>query len=256
MQTDRWVDQLIEAVRRRLEPQELTLAEEASEVSAGYLRKALGGTRNIMLAKYLRICENSGLDPAEIFAEVFPIHEEPLDFGVPIPSCPSPPIVRQIRRRIRQGGEVAIPLPRPWLEWLDTLRYDKPLKALELTESTIDFIPLEDAPLALGVWGSSCRLLSRYEDGFLACLEGLKLSRQQKNWLHEVSLLRRISFMVMSMAANYSGALEISERASLLCLRRNALDLLGQVLVDQGAFLGYLERYQEAEGMFRSALAG
>lgn len=254
MQAEEWVDRLIAAVRRRIGGKELSAAEELSGVSAGYLRKAQGTTRNIMLVKFLRICKNAEIDPAEIFAEVFPAPESKLDFGIPIPQRPVPHIVRRVRERLEQSEEGASTIPRHWLEWLDELRYDKPHRALKLLEETLDFVKLEDLPLALGVWASTCRLMTRNDEAFLACLEGLELAKSRKDWLGEVDLLQRISFLISSMGADYRAALSISEEAATLSLRNDDLNLLGRVLVDQGTILYYLLRYDESENAFTTAL--
>ena len=251
MATEEWVDRLIAAVRKRLAPNQLVAAEEVSGVGAGYLRKAQGSTRNIMLAKFLRICENAGLDLPEIFAEVFPLAGPAPGLGVEVPSGPAPGIVRRIGRVDRPASA---PLPRSWLEWLDGLRYDDPGKVLGLIEDAIDFVPEKDLPLALGVWASTCRHVSRYEDGFLACQEGLRLARRGRDRLAEVDLLQRASYLVTSMTADYRAALGLSERATVLCARLGDMNTLGQIMVDQGLFLVYLERYEEAESAFLSGL--
>lgn len=254
MQAEEWVDRLIAAVRRRIGGKKLSAAEELSDVSAGYLRKAQGTTRNIMLIKFLRICENAEIDPAEIFAEVFPAPERKLDFGIPIPKRPVPNIVRRVRERLEQSEEGASTIPRHWLEWLDELRYDKPRRALKLLEDTLDLVKLEDLPLALGVWASTCRFFFRYEEAFLACIEGLEIARAQHDPLGEVDLLQRVSFLVASMAANYQAALSVSEQAAVLCSRSGDLSRLGQILVDQGQFLFYLDRHDESRTCLEVAL--
>jgi tetratricopeptide (TPR) repeat protein len=161
-----------------------------------------------------------------------------------------------VRRIGRRAGEpkVKTPLPRSWLEWLDGLRYDKPEKALGLIEDTLDFVQDEDLPLALGVWASACRHVSRYEEGFLACREGLRLARRGGDRLAEVDLLQRLSFLVTSLTADYSAALGLSERAAVLCARLGDLNRLGQIMVDQGVLLLYLECYDESESSFSAGL--
>ena len=255
MTINRWIDRLIAGVRRRLEPRELAAAEEASGVGAGYLRKAQGSTRNIMMAKFLRICKNAGLELSEIFDEVFPPNRLAPDFGIEVPLGPTPQIVRRVAQRCTEGsGMEAPPLPRAWLDELDALRYDRPAKVLGMIEGSLDLVHEEDLPFALGVWASACRHLSRYEEGFLACQEGLRLSRRKRDRLAEVDLLRRTSFLVISMTANYNAALAMSEHSTVLCARLANLKWLGRFMVDQGLFLVYLERHEEAESAFLASL--
>lgn len=254
MQAEEWVESLIAAVRRRVTPKKLGIAEELAGVGVGYLRKAQSQAQNIMLAKFLRVCVNAGIDPAEVFAEIFPVSEPALDFGVEIPQRPAPHIVKRVRQRLEQGETVAQPLPRSWLEWLDELRYDKPKLALSLTEDTIDFVREGDLPFALGIWGSTCRLFSRYDEGFLAILEGIELTKACQDQNDKIDLLQRISFMIVSMATNYRAALDISERAAVLCSRTGDLNRLGRIMVDQGIFLASLECYSEAEDSFLASL--
>lgn len=256
MRTDEWVDRLIAAVRRRIGGKELSEAETLAQVAPGYLRKAQGTTRNVMISKFLRICEHGGIDPAEIFAEAFPVEQPTLDYGIPIPKRPVPHIVRRVRELGAQTQEQhTSPFPRQLLEWFDELRYDKPERALKLTEAIVEHVSPTDYPLALGVWASTCRLCSRYDEAFLACVEGLEIAGRHEDRLGEVDLLQRLSFLIVSMSADYDAALRISERAGTLCLRTGDLNRVGRVLVDQGSILYYLQRYRESEETFESAIA-
>jgi tetratricopeptide (TPR) repeat protein len=85
-------------------------------------------------------------------------------------------------------------------------------------------------------------------------LEGLELAKSRKDWLGEVDLLQRISFLISSMGADYRAALRISEDAAALCSRCGDLNKLGQILVDQGHFLFYLEQYDDSRKVFEIAL--
>lgn len=255
MQSDQQVDRLIAAVRRRVDARNLSAAEDAIGVSRGYLRKAQGTTRNIMLAKFLGICAQADIDPAEVFAEVFPRKEPELDFGIPIPDRPVPHIVKRVRHRLDQDQEPAAAIPRSWLEWLDELRYDKPQRALRLVEETLDYVRRADLPFALGVWASTCRLLARNEEAICACLEGLEVARKNGDRLGEIDNLQRMSFLVISMSANYRAALKLSERAGVLAMRTGDQNRIGRVLVDQGTINYYLHRFTAAEESFTSALS-
>ncbi len=254
MQSDQQVDRLIAAVRRRVDARNLSAAEDAIGVSRGYLRKAQGTTRNIMLAKFLGICAQADIDPAEVFAEVFPRKEPELDFGIPIPDRPVPHIVKRVRHRLDRDQEPAAAIPRSWLEWLDELRYDKPQRALRLVEETLDYVRRADLPFALGVWASTCRLLARNEEAFLACLEGLEIASRNEDQLGRADQLRRISFLTTAITANYEDALAISERVAGLYARSGRLEKLGRVLVDQGTLLYYQLRFPESEKSFQTGL--
>lgn len=256
LQLGRWIDRLISAVRKRAEG-ELAEAEEQAEVASGYLRRAQYGDRNIMLAKFLRVCQKAGIYPGDVFAEVFPRTDCDPDFGMPTPMGPDPLVVRLARKRIENRDAETGDLPaldHTWLDRMDQLRYDNPREVISQAERAIAFVSFADIPRTLGIWASACRLCSRYDEALIALSFGLDMVREHGDKPAEIDLLQRASFVVASVSGNFWAALNLSERAAMLCIRSSSFTQLGRILVDQGIYLFSTDRMAESEAAFLRAL--
>lgn len=248
-----WADRLVAVLRRRA-GHHLADAELRAGVKPGYLRKAQSASVNVMMRKFLRICAEAQIEPGEIFAEVFPKTDYDPDFGLPVPNSPLPKIVKMARQHLEQSPMFPV-VDDAWLEWLDELRYDDPARAAQIAEEVVMSVGHHDIPQLLGIWASACRLIARYDEGFLALREALLLARQDEDRLTEADLLRRGASLVVSSSASYSVALSIVEQSASLYARSGEIDHLGRCLVSQGLFLIYLERRDEAEASFKTALS-
>ena len=251
--TQKWAERLIAVLRRRA-GSHLADAELKAGVKPGYLRKAQSASYNVMLRKFLRICVEAQIEPGEVFAEVFPKTDYDPDFGLPVPNIPLPKIVKMAYQHLEESPMFPV-VDDAWLEWLDDLRYDDPKRATEVAEGTVMSVRHCDIPRLLGIWASACRLIARYDDGFVALREALLLARQCEDRLTEAGLLRRGASLVVSSSASYSAALSIVEQSASLYARSGEFDHLGRCLVSQGLFLIYLERKEEAEISFKTALS-
>lgn len=248
-----WLDRLVAALRRRT-GNRLAEAEIKAGVKPGYLRKAQSASGNVMMRRFLHICSAADIEPGEIFAEVFPKTDYDPDLGMTVPDGPTPWIVKQARLRLDEPPRFPF-VNEAWLEGLDELRYNDPKRAARTAERAVRAVCIEHLPTLLGIWASSCRLSARYNDGFSAMREALRLAREQKDRLVEADLLRRGASLVVSATANYAAALKIVDHAASLYARSGNFDCLGRCLVSQGLFLMYLGRPEEAEKAFKTALA-
>lgn len=247
-----WSDRLVAVLRRRAGRQ-LADAERNAGVQPGYLRKAQSASVNVMLRKFLRICEEAQVEPGDVFAEVFPKTDYDSDFGLPVPNRPLP----KIAKMALQQWEAPPMLPmvnEAWLEWLDELRYEDPKATVRIAEEAVEVVQTQHTPRLLGIWASACRPLCRHEDAVLVLREALRLARLQMDRLSEADLLRRGAALVVSASANYVVALKIVELASALYARSGEIDRLGCTLVNQGIFLTYMERYSEAKTALESGV--
>lgn len=247
-----WLDRLVTALRRRA-GEHLAEAEQKAGVKPGYLRKAQSASSNIVLRKFLLICKAADIEPGEIFAEVFPKTDYDPDFGLAIPKGPLPWIVKKTRLCLQEAPSFPT-VGESWLIWLEEQRYNDPRRVRRIAEHAVGAVLQEQIPRLLGVWASSSRALAHYSDASSALREALRLARSNNDPTTEADLLRRGASLVVSASADYSTALKVAGQAASLCARIGDLDKLGRVLVSQGIFLYYLERFSDSESAFKSAL--
>lgn len=246
-----WTDRLVAVLRRRA-GRHLAAAEAQAGVRPGYLRKAQSASGNVMLRKFLAICEAADIDPGDVFHEVFPKSDLDPDFGLPVPNIPLPKIAKQAQRRAGEAPQRPAP-GADWLEWLDTLRYDDPRRALKTAEAAVNAVEPEHLTWLLGIWASACRPLCKHGEAFLVLREALRISRVGEDRLAEADTLQRCAALVVSASADYRVALRINERAIAYYATSARKDVMGQALVSQGIYLVYLERYLEADTAFHTA---
>ena len=247
-----WADRLVAVLRRRA-GRHLADAEVRAGVRPGYLRKAQSASGNVMLRKFLAICDAADIDPGDVFHEVFPKSDLDPDFGLPVPNMPLPKIAKRAQKRL--GKEPQRPaVGTDWLEWLDTLRYDDPRRAIQTAEAAVEVVESEHLVWLLGIWASACRLLCKHGEAFLVLREALHISRLTDNILAEANTLQRCASLVVSAKADYGVAIRINERAIAHHAASGRTEKMGQALVSQGIYLAYLERQDEAETTLQTAL--
>lgn len=162
-----------------------------------------------------------------------------------------PAIVSAARQRALESSPGTI--LRSHIERMDDLRYDDPEKALHGIESTIDFVDPNDVPLALGVYASCCRPLTRIRDAWSAISTALDLVQPNHQPTIRANLLQRAASLHRERC-HYGKALAISERATVEYARLGDLRGMAQTLVDQGSMLTRLGRFDEGESSFRSGI--
>lgn len=246
-----WTDRLVAVLRRRA-GRHLATAEIQAGVRPGYLRKAQSASGNVMLRKFLSICEAADIDPGDVFHEVFPKSDLDPDFGLPVPNIPLPKIAKLAQQRADQDPQRPA-VDAEWLEWLETLRYDHPRRAIRAAEAAVDAVESEHLTWLLGIWASACRFLGRNAQAFLVNREALRLAREQENRIAEADVLRRIASLVVSVTADYRGAIRINDKAIARYAASGATEKVGHALVNKGIYLVYLEQFGEAESTLHTA---
>lgn len=187
--------------------------------------------------------------PAEFFRRVFPLVD---DLPLKRPETEPPQIIAKVRGRLdlpRKGS-----IQRSHLAALDSLRFRDPLKAAEGVERVIEFIDADDLPFALGIWASSQRRVFEFDQAIHALSEGLQIAEQRKSQAALGDLLLRRG-CVAADHGDYYAALEMARDATDRYARACDWVSVGRTFVDRGAWLYYLERYNDAIAMQEQALS-
>lgn len=147
-----------------------------------------------------------------------------------------------------------LPTPdRAWLEQMDEARYERPRRTLALLLPEHDRVSDELMPLYLGITGSTYRMragqkveieadLKRAEEMVKA---GLEIAEDSGEGATIADLLQRLAYIVGDRG-RHKEALELVERAGGLYDRLGDRAGRGKALVDQGMFLGHLNRPADA----------
>ncbi len=151
---------------------------------------------------------------------------------------------------------------RSWLEEMDRARYEDPAGTLErLITRRLEVQPRYQA-LFFGVCGSTLRVLAgrsakieqQLNQAKIHIAFGLWIARKRSDGLAAADLLLRQSY-VCADRGEVGAALIDAERANAIFERCRSRPGRGQSLVDQGRYLYYLERTDEAIEAFDQALA-
>ena len=148
-----------------------------------------------------------------------------------------------------------------WLAELDQLRYEDPSEALAQLEGNAHRVPRELGPLFLGVCGSSYRTLAgrstRPDQKLKKAEDHILFGQWVANRLGaptaRADLDLRLSYVVADRG-DYAKALSIAERACGIFDRAGDATGRGKALADQGQYLIYLKRHQEAAHAYSIAL--
>ena len=157
-----------------------------------------------------------------------------------------------------------IEMPRPdkhWLMQLDQRRYEDPAGALGELQASAHQVPKKLSALFLGVCGSTYRILAgrsqRIEHRLRQAEDHIAFGRWIANRLRtpkaKADLDLRLSYVVADRG-HYAKALAIAESANATSEREKDLPGRGKALADQGRYLYYLKRHQEATNAYTAAL--
>lgn len=214
----------------------ITSLEQALGQSTGWWHyHSASGTLD--LHWFLASLEHLGLDPV-LFIRRHLGDEHGLNFDRP--QEPAPELVSVAQERFREqipGTGVG----RALLESLDERRRTQPEEALKLALMAVEHVELELLPMLCGVIGSALRLLLRLDDAAHWLQLGLRETAHSGDILNHGHLLRRYSY-VLAERADFLGAAETAEKATLLLLRGGDETGSAKGWVEQGMWLLYLNQ--------------
>ncbi len=150
-----------------------------------------------------------------------------------------------------------------YLDYLDRLRYEQADNAAKIAETVATGVvelvvcsPTERLELqckALGVYGSSARLLGQFTPAARAIRLGMKLAQRHDLEVSYAELLQRGAY-VLHDHGEYDRALGLLQDAQVIYSDLGLEKSLGMALVDRGIMLGQKGDYQRAQRVFRQAL--
>ncbi len=225
---------------------------------------------DLRLSDFLALLEHLGLDEGDFLRQALdkegvpalhrPVGEEPLLVArvrerlehKPRQESDRQPSDRQPSDR-QPSGRQESEFGLSFLESLDKLRYEDAELASTQALWAVNFVPPELLPRLLGIGGSTDRLRIRLRDAYHAIYFGLSLAREWGDFSATADLLQRLGYVV-AHDGSYHRALRLAEDAAVLHLREADSAGAGKALVDQGIWLHYLGRTQEAIRGQESAL--
>ncbi len=204
---------------------------------------------NITVHQLLKVLDHLGLDPVGFVRRALGAEGE---LELDRPRGNPPEIVVKAWNRIRSGEE-GRGIGGTYLDTLDQQRYQEPGEVVRLTRWAVDHVELELLPRLLGVAGSAWRLLILLDEAECAIHTGIEIAQQRDDRAAVGNLLQRLSYVVADRG-DHAEALRMSEQAAVIFLRCGDRLALGKSLVDQGIWLYYLDRPQEAIEAQKAAL--
>ncbi len=203
----------------------------------------------IKVSQLLSLLDHLGLDPVAFMRRALGA-EDGLELDRPHGTPPD--IVVRAWQRLESGDE-GDGLGETYLTTLDRRRYHKPKEVMEQALWAVDYVELALMPRLLGVAGSALRLLIKLAEAEQAIHAGLEIAQQRGDQATVANMLRRLAYVVADRGDRVE-ALRISERAALAHLRLGDRSGLAEATVDQGIWLHYLNRFEEANATHKSAL--
>ncbi|HEX9734004.1 MAG TPA: tetratricopeptide repeat protein [Thermoanaerobaculia bacterium] len=204
---------------------------------------------DLSVVQLLTVLDHLGIEPGRFLRKA--LGGEP-GWELDRPRGEPPEIVVRAWERVRAGKE-GKGVGRDYLDSLDERRYEEPWEVERLALQDVDDVELPLLPRLLGVAGSALRLLIRLDEAEHAIHAGIGISLEREDQMAVGDLLQRLAFVVADRG-EYADALGIAERAAILYLRTGDRIGVAKALVDQGIWLYYLGRPQEAIIAFESAL--
>jgi tetratricopeptide (TPR) repeat protein len=196
----------------------------------------------------LAILDFLGLDPvAFVRRQVGSPHGLELDR----PQGEAPEIVKRAWERFRSGEE-GTGVGETFLQSLDSMRYADPAGALALAEGSVAMVELELLPRLLGVVGSIFRMQLKMEEAQHAIHAGVEVAVSLNDHRTIGRLIQRLGYVFADMG-DHERALCHANAAASYVLQVGDHRALGPVMVDQGIWLYYLERYEDSLRVHRAA---
>ena len=223
-------------------------------LGAGYFKnQRRAGRRRVDLKILFRALDALDVDSAEFFTSV-------LGAADPVDSFKTE--AAALCRKARQAPSI-LTLPSPEaageerekidLAPIDALRNQDPQRVIRSVRAQIREAPEEQVPALLGIYASACRTLGKMEEAQIVLGRALEIAEERGDPALLADLLQRASY-VMGYRSEADKALALSEKATLQYVHLGDLAGVGKTLVDQGVWLGFLERTGEELHSFRSAL--
>jgi tetratricopeptide (TPR) repeat protein len=236
---ERLVEALDEEIRSRGYGS-IRAVERATGHSEGWWQhRAESGDINVH--QLLVVLDHLGLDPVSFLRRALGA-EGGLELDRPRGEPPE--IVVKAWDRVRSGVEGS-GLGSAFLDTLDKQRYQEPEEVVKLALWAVDNIELELLPRLLGVAGSAMRLMILLDEAEQAIHAGIKIAQRQAARPAVGDLLLRLSYVVADRG-DREEALRLTEKAAMIFIRCGDRFALGKALVDQGNWLYYLDRPEEA----------
>jgi tetratricopeptide (TPR) repeat protein len=204
---------------------------------------------DLTVRQLLAVLEYLGIQPARFLRKA--LGGEP-GWELDRPRGEPPEIVARAWDRVR-AGEEGKGVGREYLDSLDERGYEEPWEVVRLALGAVDDVELALLPRLLGVAGSAFQLLIRLDEAEHAIHAGIGISQRRKDQIAVADLLLRLSFVVADRG-EHAEALGIAEKAAIISLRIGDRVGVAKALVDQGIWLNYLDRPQEAIITFETAL--
>jgi tetratricopeptide (TPR) repeat protein len=236
--------------------------EEACELRPGYFRdQRRAGRERCDLRVLLQALDALKVDPAEFFAKVLGpaelVARFTADAAVLRRRLKHPPRILA-RERERGAAERGAPAELTdalghELAALEDLRYGDPQRVMQRATALVTEVPVGHRPWVLGLYGSACRVAGRLKEAQMVLGRALDLAAELGDPRAEADLLQRASYVVGDLG-QFESAFHFAERATLLFVELGDLTGVGKAMVDQGVWLGCLDRDANAHRAFLAAL--
>jgi len=238
----------------------VTRVEEECELRPGYFRdQRRAGRERCDLRVLFQALDALGVDPAELFARVLGPAELVARF------CADAAVLRRRRKhaprilaRERVAAERGAPATltealRAELAELEDLRYGDPRRVRQRATALVTEVPEDQRPRVLGLHASACRVAGRLKEAQMVLGRALDLAAELGDPRAEADLLQRASYVLADLG-QFESAFHFAERATLLFVELGDLTGVGKAMVDQGIWLGCLDRDARAHRSFLAAL--
>ncbi len=213
--------------------------------SHSWWRQTAVRRKGMTLAEFSETCHFIGWRPSQVLSEL-----ESEVGAVPAELAgPEPVVVRASRGKGGSADEADLAAARARLERLDERRYLEPSAVIAEVGRAMPTIPSALRPLALGVAGSSYRLLLAFPEA-KRCLEAaLDLAAEDDAAVGDI--FQRQVYVYKAFAPECCPSL--AEAALLHHTRTADLTRIGQALLDCGFARDVLQQWREALGWYAAA---
>ncbi len=236
--------------------------ERQLKLGSGYFKdQRRPGRQRFDLKILFKALDALGVEPAEFFASVLgstdPISSFKTEAAVLRRVKSLPRILELEAERTRRGGPARRPLDREEtaqdLGVLDGLRHENPGLVMRRTRALVEQVADSQVPQLLGVYASAARVAGHNEAAHMVLVRALDLAEEGQDYSTRGDLLLRAGD-VLGARGEIETALALTERASLTFAKSGDLVGIGRSLVEQGVWLGSLDRPKKAQRVLTSAL--
>ena len=235
--------------------------EQELDLGAGYFKdQRRPGRRRFDLKILFRALDALNIEPAEFFASVLgtadPVAAFQTEASVLRQRQKEPRVLvletaRALSRDVPEPAEEGE--PEPDLEALDALRHDDPSAVLRRARILVGRICESRLPLLLGIHASASQAMGRDDEAQILLGRALELAEELRDQDQIGDLLLRAGYVTASRGEVETAHI-LAERASLMFAKTGNLIGLGRSLIEQGIWLGALDRPREAMRALSAAL--